>query len=218
MTTRSRFFASNCGSAEMPSRSGISISSMTTSGSARSTWLTASRPVRSEAATTISGSASIQRANSPRMTTASSTIMTRSGSCRVECRRSQNLLDAILITHRIRLQAARRNDNAEGRQPPDRTRRSDQSDFLELGLDDLLVERLHDVLVGAGMQRASNMRDVVFGGAEHHLRADRRRVVGAASAEIRSRPFSACSSRAELLPAMRWQTSSACSPSSASTI
>src|ERR1700690_1198510 len=47
--------------------------------------------------------------------------------------------------------------------------RSDQSDFLELGLHDLLVERLHDVFVGAGVQCARDMRDVVFGGAEHYL-------------------------------------------------
>src|SRR5450631_932600 len=48
-------------------------------------------------------------------------------------------------------------------------RRSDQPDFLELGFHDLLVERLHDVFVGAGVQGARDMRDVVFGGAEHHL-------------------------------------------------
>src|SRR5581483_251307 len=49
-------------------------------------------------------------------------------------------------------------------------RNSDQADFLELGLDDLLVERLHDVLVGAGVQRAGDVGDVVLRGAEHHLR------------------------------------------------
>src|SRR5664279_2531150 len=48
-------------------------------------------------------------------------------------------------------------------------RPSDQSDFLQLGFDDLLVERFHDVFVGAGVQGARDMRDVVFGGAEHHL-------------------------------------------------
>ena len=46
---------------------------------------------------------------------------------------------------------------------------SDQADFLELRLDDLLVERLHDVLVGAGVQRARDVHHVVLGGAEHHL-------------------------------------------------
>ena len=44
---RLRFFASSSGSAEMPSSSGISISSTATSGLTRSSWLTASRPVRS---------------------------------------------------------------------------------------------------------------------------------------------------------------------------
>ena len=42
-------FSSSSGSAEMPSSSGISTSSTTTSGSTRSSWFTASRPVRSEA-------------------------------------------------------------------------------------------------------------------------------------------------------------------------
>src|SRR5450432_650885 len=54
-------------------------------------------------------------------------------------------------------------------QPPDRKKRSDQSDFLELRGDDVLVERLHDVFVGAGVKRARDMRDIVLGGAEHHL-------------------------------------------------
>src|SRR5947207_2826529 len=52
---------------------------------------------------------------------------------------------------------------------PIRSSRRDQSDLLELGLDDFFVERLHDVLVGAGVERARDVRDVVFGGAEHHL-------------------------------------------------
>src|SRR5262245_14529994 len=45
-----------------------------------------------------------------------------------------------------------------------RRHRSDQPDLLELGLDDLLVERLHDVLVGAGVQRACDVGDIVLGG------------------------------------------------------
>ena len=36
-------------------------------------------------------------------------------------------------------------------------RELDQADFLELRGDDVLVERLHDVFVGAGMQRARDM-------------------------------------------------------------
>ena len=62
-------FASSCGSAEMPSSSGISISSTATSGLMRSIWLTASRPVRNEAETSMSGSAPIQREIMPRITT-----------------------------------------------------------------------------------------------------------------------------------------------------
>ena len=50
-------------------------------------------------------------------------------------------------------------------------RRSDQPDFLELGLHDLLVEWLHNVFVGAGMQSARDMRHVIFRGAKHHFRA-----------------------------------------------
>ena len=45
----------------------------------------------------------------------------------------------------------------------------DQADFLELRGDDVLVERLHDVFVGAAVERARDMIDAVFGGAEHHL-------------------------------------------------
>jgi hypothetical protein len=48
-----------------------------TSGSEHSICATASRPVRSDAMTSMSGSASTQRANRLRTTTASSTIMTR---------------------------------------------------------------------------------------------------------------------------------------------
>jgi len=46
---------------------------------------------------------------------------------------------------------------------------SDQTDFMKFRRDDVLVERLHDVLVGAGVKRARDVRDVVLGGAEHHL-------------------------------------------------
>src|SRR6266508_1113081 len=48
--------------------------------------------------------------------------------------------------------------------------RSDQPDLLELRLDDVLVERLHDVLIGPGMQRAGDVSDIILGRAEHHLR------------------------------------------------
>src|SRR6266478_2171101 len=66
----------------MPSSSGISMSSTATSGLMRSSWLTASSPVRSDAATTMSGSEATQREISPLITTESSTTITRSGSCR----------------------------------------------------------------------------------------------------------------------------------------
>src|SRR6202034_156101 len=54
----------------------------------------------------------------------------------------------------------------------DKTRHgaSDQPNFLELRLDNVLVERLHDVLVGASVKRPRDMCDVVFGGAEHPFR------------------------------------------------
>src|ERR1700733_6971157 len=165
MMTRSRFFANSCGSAAMPSRSGISISSTATSGLTRSTWLTASSPVRSEAATTMSGSASIQRPIRPRMTTESSTTMTRSGSCRAASR-VKELASATLITHQTQLNT-KRQQPAPAETPP--ASASDQTDFMKLRRDDVLVERLHDVFVGAGVQRAGDVGDVVLGGAEHHL-------------------------------------------------
>jgi hypothetical protein len=57
--------------------------------------------VRSDAATTMSGSDEIQREINPLMTTESSTTITRSGSCRVEAEVAE-LVNAILITHRRR--------------------------------------------------------------------------------------------------------------------
>src|SRR5262249_30677854 len=155
---RSRFLASSFGSAEMPSSSGISMSSTATSGLIRSSWLTASRPVRKEAVTRISGSAPIQREIMPRITTESSTTITRSGSCRAEV--GEGLpVNATLIPSPTTQRHGYKNI-AEGFQPPDRARQSDQSNFLEFRGDDVLVERLHDVFIGTGMQRASDVRDV----------------------------------------------------------
>src|SRR5262249_46063080 len=54
--------------------------------------------------------------------------------------------------------------------PPTAVPASDQPDLMELRRDDVLVERLHDVLVGAGVERACDVRNVVLGGAEHHFR------------------------------------------------
>src|ERR1043166_6889042 len=52
----------------------------------------------------------------------------------------------------------------------ERTRsRSDQAHLVELGFHDVLVERLHDVFVGPGVERARDVHHVVLGGAEHHL-------------------------------------------------
>src|ERR1700730_10193052 len=48
-------------------------------------------------------------------------------------------------------------------------RRREQADFLEFRRDDVLVERLHDVFVGAGIERARDVVDPVFSGAEYHL-------------------------------------------------
>src|SRR5450631_916241 len=48
-------------------------------------------------------------------------------------------------------------------------RRREQTDFLEFRRDDVLVERLHDIFVGAGIKRARDMVDSVFSGAEYHL-------------------------------------------------
>src|SRR5271165_3816424 len=166
MTARSGFFCNKSGSAEMPSRSGISISSRTTSASFLSNQATASRPVGSEATTCRSGSASIQRANRLRTTTASSTTTTRAGLSiadpGLEEKSAAGCPAARTLLMLLRLSAL------ESHQRHTLTC-SDQPDFLKLGFDNVLVERLHDVFVGAGMQRAGDMRDVVLGGAEHHF-------------------------------------------------
>ena len=51
-----------------------------------------------------------------------------------------------------------------------RTQASNQSDFLEFRFHDFPVKRLHDVLVGTGLQRARDVSDAAFRGAEHHFR------------------------------------------------
>src|SRR5882757_65945 len=122
----------------------------------------ASWPVRSEATTVRSVAASIHRDTSPRTTIASSTTMTRIGSC--PAMDSEGVAVATAVIERG-TRVTRKNATGGW------TRRSDQTDFLELGFDDLLVERLHDVFVGARVQRARDMRHVVFGGAEDDLGA-----------------------------------------------
>src|ERR1700722_13984360 len=177
MTIRLRFLASSCGSAEMPSSSGISISSTAMSGLMRSTWLTASRPVRNDAATTMSGSALSQREIMPLMTTESSTSMTRRGSWWTGLA-ATGFVNAILILTELK-SAAERDTVAvlkrtlpqyhRGLRADGQARKSDQADFLELGRDDVLVERLHDVLVGAGVKCTRDVSHIVFRRAEHHL-------------------------------------------------
>src|SRR5579864_9021928 len=165
MTMRLRFLASSSGSAEMPSSSGISMSRTATSGLMRSSWLTASRPVRNEAATTISGSEPIQREINPLITTESSTSITRSGSCCIELGTTGLVNATLMLTNPTQ----RYSRPPTAHEPRGGSSSSDQADFLELGRDDILVERLHDVFVGASVKRARNVGDVVFGGAEHHL-------------------------------------------------
>src|ERR1044072_63146 len=160
MTTRSRFFPSSSGSASSPPRSGMSISRSTTSGLCRVSWSTASRPLRSDATVFRPGSSSIQRETSPRTTTASSTIITRSVSAAAAGAEGARVAAALIHT----LEYARRNKMGAGRSP------SDEPDFLELGFNDLLVDGLHDVFVRAGAERPRDMRHVVFGGAEYNLR------------------------------------------------
>src|SRR2546423_6139034 len=160
ITTRSRRCFNRLGSAVIPSVSGMPTSRITTSGSQRSICSMASRPLRSVATSLKSASASIQRANRPRTTTASSTTITRIDSGPSVAREdgwAMAMVIAECTTRLTRQESGRAN------------RRSDQADFLELGLDDIPVERLHDVLVRPRMQRARDVGDVVLGGAEHHL-------------------------------------------------
>src|SRR5260370_9234316 len=147
MMIRLRFFANSKGSAEMPSRSGISISSTATSGSTRSIWLTASRPVRSDAATTMSGSDPSQRAINPLITTESSTTITRNGSCRVAFG-IEELANATLIVHQIRLKRHYWNDNAEGHSAPGGPR-SHEANFRDFPGDHILAERIPVLSVDA---------------------------------------------------------------------
>src|SRR5689334_19040707 len=114
----------------------------------------------------MSGSAPTQREIIPRMTTESSTTITRSGSC---CRElaTAELVNATLITHQLKLRAVLFGRSCgQARRLP---HQSDQPDFLELGGDNVLVERLHDVFVGAGVKGARDVRDIVFRRAENHL-------------------------------------------------
>src|SRR5262245_31333428 len=157
-------FSSRIGNAAMPSRSGISTSSTITSGLWRSTWATASRPLCSEATRARSGSLSSHCLMAPRATAASSTTMTR-----IAPGATGAWGGLAVTTTLIRNSTQPTNASEDEARTNGLNRQSDQADFLQLGLDDLLVERLHDVFVGAGMQRARDMRHIVLGRAEHHL-------------------------------------------------
>src|ERR1043166_7936732 len=98
---------------------------------------------------------------SPRTTTPPSTIMTRSGgAAAAEAAEAVGAATATLMKRGYSLRDATN----------ERTRsRSDQAHLVELGFHDVLVERLHDVFVGPGVERARDVHHVVLGGAEHHL-------------------------------------------------
>src|SRR5205814_5227527 len=73
-------------------------------------------------------------------------------------------------THSLAVSRAALYNKRNNTNGPVSDRRRNQSDFLELGRDNILVEGLHDVFVGAGMQRSRDMVDAVLRGAEHDLR------------------------------------------------
>src|SRR6185312_779866 len=130
-------------------------------GFARITLSTASRPLRKIPTTSMSFSSLSHRDIRPRTTTASSTIITRMrGSAELSAAGSGRDIRYKLNSHR---KMARPSGLADVR--------SDQADFLEFRLDDLLVERLHDVFVGTRVHRPRDMREIVFGRAEYDLRA-----------------------------------------------
>jgi len=101
---------------------------------------TAARPSGTEATISMSGSASIAREISPRMTAESSATMTR--------------------MRRAAGEQAKDNDMAV----------LQQSDLLELLPHDIGVERLHDVLVGTSLERLDNVVDLTVGGTENDFR------------------------------------------------
>jgi len=117
------------------------------------------------------GASSTQRDNKLRTMAASSTTITRisSGAETIGVPGKAGAM-ALMATLYSRLTQPNLNAKVSNANfLPIRSSRRDQSYLLELGLDDLFVERLHDVLVGTGVERARDVRDVVLGGAEHHL-------------------------------------------------
>jgi hypothetical protein len=71
----------------------------------------------------MSGSEAIQREINPRMTTESSTTITRNGSCRIAVG-AEELVNVTLITHQVRLKTARLKRTPRPAQPPDRNRQT----------------------------------------------------------------------------------------------
>src|SRR5205085_5226252 len=164
ITTRSGFRANSSGSAESPSSSGMSMSSTATSGLSFRTLSTASRPLRKVPTISIPDSSESQRDIRPRTTTASSTIMTRMAGPVV-------LLGVICGSDMVpNWNSTHFKQRRTGVPPAGGKKSSDQADFLEFRFDNFLVERLHDVFVGARVHRARDMREVVLGGAEDDLR------------------------------------------------
>src|SRR5258707_1120580 len=105
MTVGARLFARHCGGAGVASRAGIFISGTAASGARSLGRLGAASPLRQEGVASMSGSAPIQREIIPRITTLSSTTITRSLSCRVEIEAGV-LINATLITSPETAQAA----------------------------------------------------------------------------------------------------------------
>ena len=74
--------------------------------------------------------------------------------------------------------SANQDEESEGPVPPERRAglRAERrgaladADAFELRLHMFAVERLHQEVVGAGVHRAGDLRDIVFAGAEHHFR------------------------------------------------
>src|SRR5690242_18395027 len=144
MTWTPGFASRSFGSAVSPSITGISMSSTMTSISARFTASIAAWPLPTVETTLISGSDSSVLVSRPRMTAESSTTITRYG--------PPPAATAGLVSGRIPWYRAFYLLTLK------------KPDLAELRLDDLAVEGLHDVFVGAGTDRFLNVLDVVLGG------------------------------------------------------
>src|SRR5712691_9520963 len=99
----------------------------------------------------MSGSSASQRVNRPRTTTESSTTITRIALRGAGEETGWGCGMELDTTDR----------NARRHISPGDAGRSDQPDFLELGLDDFLVERFHDVFVRSRVHGAGDVREIV---------------------------------------------------------